>query len=112
MDSVINQIAEALKISVDKATEIYPVIREQWVWSSSIETIRIYIFLFIPSSIVIAIMLMGEASSASKEIKSKFNRYAKILFVIFIILSLIFITLSVLRVVMAPDLSLLMEFVK
>lgn len=134
MDELMVKLAELLEISVEGAQQLYPYLRQQFIWFEGLGLfIDIATLLFIVSLIAISITIpcklyesndlrINESLNSSsqfnywnKEIASNktlinfLNTILKISVIISVVSGILLLTLNITRLFMAPDLLMLLK---
>ncbi len=112
MEVLTSKLAELLQVGVDGATKAYPVLREQYIWYRVMENI------IVTAGIVffIGLVAAGGAGLANlltyaqdDEFDEKMSKIYKTLGVVCLVSLIILVTAATLRVVLAPDIMMILE---
>lgn len=112
MEQLLQQLAKTLKIPTDALQTVlnnYPKLRQEYVIYSSLGTIRNTMFLIIAFSVFLA-WLTTDSDDNGNLLDSSLEML-KIETTIFLIATVIAITLSVLMTVLAPDIAIIKEII-
>lgn len=112
MNQLLQQLAQTLKIPTDALQTVlnnYPKLRQEYVIYSSLGTVRNTMLLVIALSIFLA-WLTTDTDNDGNLSDSSF-KMLKIETTIFLIATVIAITLSVLMTVLAPDIAIIKEII-
>ncbi len=112
MEVLTSKLAELLQVGVDGATKAYPVLREQYIWYKVMENIIVIagIVCFIGMLAAGCVGLSNLLSFAQgDEIGEKMSKIFKTLCVFTMVILIILVTAAILRVVLAPDIMMILE---
>lgn len=107
---VIEEVVEMLKTLIGNSTDLYPLVRQQWVWISSIKIVTVFVSVILGVSLAgtIVSMLFG-IDEYTIEVRNKYFNLAKKFVIASLICAVALTLLFVARLIVAPDLSLIME---
>lgn len=107
---VIKEAVEMLKTLIGNSTDLYPLIREQWVWLSSIRAITIFVSIILGVSLAATIgSIIFGMDEYTIEVRNKYFNLAKKCAIVCLACAVAVTLLFVLKLIVAPDLSLIME---
>lgn len=106
MSALIEQLAKLLEVTIEQATLLYPVLREQFVWYKILDSLRVLLFLLSAGS-VIGFLTGILCYDSSQEIYKPILKIAAIVLSISIFL---FVVATIGQLLLAPDLMMIKEF--
>ena len=112
MEVLVSKLAELLQVGVDGAAKAYPVLRGQYIWYKAMENIivtsGIVFFVGLTVGIVISLVRSIEYGDTSdyNEISAKIYKTTGLVCVISLI---IWVAAATFRVVLAPDIMMILE---
>lgn len=102
MEILIQELSKVLNITIEKAIELYPILKQQFIIYN---IINILLFFFISIAIAIGAILVAAAMGYDK--LDKYINQFKIAIIVFGISVMMIIVLSILQYVLVPDLMII-----
>ena len=115
MNILIEKLAEFLETTIEQATKLYPILKQQYMWYKILDS---FSFIVEITCIISALLLLMSgviycvisAEQHREEDKKLMKKYIKILLIIFIVGIVISLARNTATLLLAPDLMLLKEF--
>lgn len=119
METLMVEMSKILNVTVEKATELYPILKSQFInykIISSVNTPLSVILSFIILMLVLALIFSPIIKSEIYDIMTndkqiKFKKYLWLIIIIFILGGVLSCVLNGLSYILAPDLMLIKEFI-
>lgn len=118
MEVLAQELAKALNVTVEKAIELLPILRRQFIAHSMIETVLGMIWILFGVSMAVnvglfigyCIYLDGNMTPKEEEQREHMGKILKTSCTVALISALVIITGRVLQIGLAPDYSILLKF--
>lgn len=117
MNTLIEKLAEFLEMTIEQATKLYPILRQQFIWSEALRAPEIvsWVACFLSAIALILGFVFSIASSNEDCFVEKerivVKKIVRISLIAFIISLTINLALNIATLLLAPDLMMLKEFI-
>ncbi len=112
MEVLTSKLAELLQVGVDGATKAYPVLREQYIWYKAMENIIVtagFVFFVGLTVGIVTIMARFIEYGDTSDYNEIFAKLYKTIGLVCLVSLIIWVTAATLRVVLAPDIMMILE---